>query len=363
MRVIHLNTNRRWGGGENQILHLLRLTQGEEFRPLLLARPEGPLLAKSKEAGLEAEPFRYFSAYGLLSIGRLAGLLRSRGADILHLHDADAVSLGAAAGRMLRGEAKLVVHRRIASPMRKNAVTRWKYDPRHIAAFVAVSKSAEQSLLDFGISPSKIRVIPSGVDTAGLAPLPDKAAARQALGLESGYWIGTVTTLAPKKNNETFLLAAAKILAKIPDARFLIVGDGPERARLEDMAKALNLDPSRMRFLGYQSQATRYTAVLDLFLFPSVLEGSPGAPKEAMALEIPVIAANSRGNDEIVRSGTGVLVPPTDAEVWADAVFELHKNTAWAREMAKAASAHVRENFSMEQMARKTANLYREIHG
>lgn len=328
---------------------------------MLLARPGGKLFARSKEAGFEAEPFSFFSRFGLLSMGRLAGILRAQGADVLHLHDGDAVSLGVPAAAMLRNALRVVVHRRIASPLRRNALTRWKYSPRRVAAFIAVSKSAEQGLLDFGIPASRIRIVPSGVDLAALDPLADKAGRRQELELGDGFWIGTASTLSPKKNNETFLLAAAQVALKIPESRFLILGDGPERSRLESMAKDLDLGPDRVRFLGHRDDAVRYIAALDLFLFPSISEGSPGALKEAMALEIPVIAANARGNDEIVRSGTGVLVPPHDAEVWADAAFEIFKNRAWAREIAKAGATHIREHFSMEQMALKTAQIYREL--
>lgn len=362
MRVVHLNTNSRWGGGENQILHLLRGTRGPEFQPLLLARKRSPLFAKAAAEGLEAQPFDPLSRLGPLSMGRLAGILREAGADILHLHDGDAVSLGLPAALTNR-RLRVVAHRRIASPMRRNPLTRWKYSVKRIAAYVAVSESAKAPLVEFGIPQEKIRLIPSGVDLERIRPPEDRNGLRRELGLEEGTWIGTVTALNPKKNLQTFLRAAARIARELPGARFLVVGEGSERGALEDLARSLLLGRERLRFAAYQEEAWRFAAALDVFVFCSLLEGSPGALKEAMALGVPVVAGNSPGTSEIVADGTGVLVPAAEPDVYADAILHVLGHAPWAREMAARGAERVRSRFSMHQMIERTAALDRELCG
>lgn len=360
MRIVHLNTNLRWGGGENQLFHLLQGTKGGEFSPFLLARGRGELIRRVKETGIDSASFDFVFRYGPLAIGRLAGLLREKEARILHIHDGEGVSLGAPAAA-LNPQVKLVVHRRIASPMRNNWLTRWKYSPKRVSAYVAVSESAKKSLLNFGIPEEKIHLIPSGIDLEQLSPVTDRIALRRELNLPEGIWIGTVTTLEAKKNNETFLRAAAQIGEKIPEAKFLLVGDGPQRKQLEGLAFSLGLKPDQFHFAGFQERAARFTAAMDLFLFPSLLEGSPGALKEAMALETPVIAANAPGNQEIVRDRLGILVPPSDAQAYAQTAVLLLQNREEAQKLAKAAAVFVRENFSMKSLVEKTTALYREL--
>jgi glycosyltransferase involved in cell wall biosynthesis len=360
LRVVHLDTNRRWGGGEAQVLELVRGLDPGSFHPLLLARPGSELSRRARDAGCEVEAFDFSWPYAPRAILRLRRRLRALGASLLHLHDGTAVSLGVPAGAGLRGLA-LVVHRRIASPLRRNPATRWKYAPKRIAAYVAVSESARRSLLDVGVPPAKIHLIPSGLDPRRLAPAADRAHLRAELGLLPGLWLGTACALEPKKNVETFVRAAALLAAQLPEARFLVLGDGPERAQLEGLGARLGLVPKRLRFEGLREDATRWIAALDLFVFPSLREGSPGVVKEAMAVGVPVLAADAPGTREVVAHDTGRLVPPFAADAYAEAALALLEDPAGRAALAARAREHVCRHFDVRLTLERTARLYREL--
>jgi len=167
-------------------------------------------------------------------------------------------------------------------------------------------------------------VIPNGVDVGKFHPRWPTPALRRELDLPPGVpTAAIVAALRPEKNHELFLHAAAIVRRQLPQAQFLVVGDGPRRAELEVLARLLSLDES-VRFLGARRDVPDLLALADVFVLTSHMEANPVSILEAMAVEKPVIATRVGSVPETVIDGkTGFLTTPGSAEEIASRLIEL----------------------------------------
>lgn len=223
---------------------------------------------------------------------------------------------------------------------------------------VAVSNDIARSLAASGVSRSRIRVIPNGVDTERFAPPTpaERLAARTALDVPDGtFVVGSVGRLVPEKSYHTLIEAIAGLPS--PDVLVAIVGEGPERARLEASARDVGVE-RRVRLLGERSDVPLLLKGMDLFVLPSVSEGMSNTILEAMASGLPVISTPVGGTREILRSADdGLLVPPGQARALGAALRELHGSEPERRRLADAALERVRRHFSITVMTRSHAML------
>lgn len=351
---------RGWGGGELQVLNLVRGLRRSGLRSTLLARPGGELLRRASESGdVDTSAFGFLFPYGPLASIRLRRLLRRIGATVLHVHDGRGAAVGLAAGRGLRN-LSIVVHRHTSSPIRKNRFSQRRYRSDCITAFIAVSESASDNLRHIGVPMERVTVIPGGVDLDNLQEDGDRLKYRAEIGSGTGPVIGTVGALVPKKDIGTFIRAAAILSRRNSSARFVVVGEGRERAALEAQARAAGLG-DRIVFTGAVPEAHSYIGAMDAFAFPSLREGSPGVVKEAMALGVPVVAARSPGTEETVPEGTGLLVPAQDADAMAQAIERVLEPSNGRERMIEEARAWVAESYSVAGMVAGTIDLYRGL--
>jgi glycosyltransferase involved in cell wall biosynthesis len=154
---------------------------------------------------------------------------------------------------------------------------------------------------------------------------------------------------------------AALLLCDFPAARFVIVGDGPQRDELVALARDLGI-ADRVIFAGFRTDVPDLMSAFDLFVLASVFEPFGLVLVEAMALEKPVVASRVNGIPEVVADGeAGLLVPPRDPHALAEAAARLLRDQALARHMGQAGRGRVLARFTVEAMAGKTMALYEEI--
>ena len=213
-----------------------------------------------------------------------------------------------------------------------------------------------------GIARSKYRIVPNAVEADRLETesripvdgLPDWDSAPVA---------GYVGGLQARKRVRTLARIAPRILARVPEARFLIVGDGAERAAFESDCARLGV-ADRFHFAGYRAEVAAYVRRLQVLVHPSMNEGCCNAILEAEALGVPPVAYAVGGNPEIVREGvTGLLVPDGDEDALADAASRLLLAPNEARGMGARARDLIRREYSVEQMTRRTLEVYDEVLG
>lgn len=195
--------------------------------------------------------------------------------------------------------------------------TAYRLASRGINRVMAITRTTgEQLMKDFGVRPERVQVVYSGVPQQQY-PRPPRA--------DGSILIGSVGMLIPQKGVETFVRAIPLVLAKFPAARFVIVGDGPERQHLETLAAQLGV-AGRLEFLGFREDVPQLMAGLDTFVFSAfpTYDGLPRVILEAMVQRTPVVAARTTPIEEVVQQGrTGRLYTPGNAEELATAVGQV----------------------------------------
>ena len=163
------------------------------------------------------------------------------------------------------------------------------------------------------------------------------------------------------KRQDLLIQAFRPIKTTMPEARLLLVGDGPEREALAQLSRRLGLC-EHVHFAGYRSDRERCLAAMDVFTLSSDSEGTPLALLEAWAARLPVVATAVGGLRELIEHGlTGLLVPPGDSERLARALQRLLADEALRQTLAAAGNAAVCSRFTLSAMAHKYANEYHEI--
>lgn len=176
--------------------------------------------------------------------------------------------------------------------------------------------------------------------------------------------IGSVGRLEePKKGLTVLLSAARRVVDQFPKARFVIAGDGPDRARLEKMSAELNLI-SHVRFIGAQKNVWPLFDAFDVFVLPSRWEGFGIVLLEAMARGLPVVATRQGGVPEVVVDReTGTLVPVNDESALAEAILGFLGNPEKAKGAGRRGQARVKEKFDLNATVRRMESIYRECLG
>ena len=231
-------------------------------------------------------------------------------------------------------------------------------------AFIAVAETHGQYLAAHeGCPASRICVVPNGIDVAKFRPSwPDRALQEQ-LGLTPETpVVGILAALRPEKNHELFLQAAALVHRQLPEARFLIVGDGPRLMDLKVLANNLAISDA-VHFLGTRADVPDVLSLCNVIALTSHMEANPVSILEAMAVEKPVVATNVGSVGASVHDGeNGFLVPAGSAEEVARRVLELLRDRDRAAAMGRAGREFVIAHGSVDRMVRGYENLISEIY-
>jgi len=296
-----------------------------------------------------------------VSAPRLARLLARRQFDLIHCHCGQTLTLAL----LVRSLAPLwgarpipiVAHRRIASPLHRNPLTRWKHRSG-ADRVVAVSNAVRDSLVLSGVPPDRVRVIHSGI------PIPrenaESALLTPAPGAESPV-IGCTANYLPTKGLDILVEAAGIVVREFTQARFWLIGEGPLRNKLQAQIEALHLQ-RHVELLGYRTDIRQLLSQMHLFALASRSEGTPNSVLEAMLAGRAVVATRAGGTPEVVDHGkTGLLVPPDDPESLAAALCELLRDGPRRDAMGRAGHDRVCAQFSEDVTVAKTEALYAEI--
>jgi glycosyltransferase involved in cell wall biosynthesis len=224
-----------------------------------------------------------------------------------------------------------------------------------------------QQVIPFALSYEGVRAeqavyIPNGVSFEQQSRSLDALGIRSKLGISpAARVIGTVGRLSPQKGHRYLLSAFAQVLAQVPSAVLLVIGDGPLRSELAEEARQLEI-AERVHFLGQRGDVPDLLACMDVYVQSSLFEGMPNAVMEAMAAGKPVIATAIDGTKELISDGeTGWLVEPSDAKAMAEGIVTVLKNPTEARRRGAAAAQRVRTDFSLERMVNAYDQLYRSL--
>ncbi len=360
MFSLHIDSARTWRGGQNQVLQTVLGMRALGHRATLVAHPAGELRQRVQE-GLDLIPLAPANEMDLSAAWRLSRLVKQLKPDVLHAHDPHAVAMAALGLSMSTQLSKppLVASRRVDFHLKGNALSRWKY--RQVDCFVCASDAIRKMIIADGVPAAYAVTIHEGIDLAHVAAAPQAD-------LHADLWlpheapiVGNVAALVPHKGQRHLVDAAALVVRQVPDARFVIAGEGELRHALERQIKERHLE-KHVFLAGFRPDILSVHKAFDIFVMSSVTEGLGTSLLDAMACAKPVVATTAGGMPEVVADGeTGLLVPPRDDRALAAAIVTLLKDRQKRIAMGAAGERRVREHFSAERMVQDTLDLYRRV--
>lgn len=336
------------GGAEVYLMALAEeLGRSLPVVALLPAAAPGELVDALERAGVETRPVRGLARRpSPLAAARLAAALRMLDPALVHVNLTDqgdgvaALAAASAARRPATATLHLVIPRSAAwlERLSRAALGRTR-------RVVAVSESVAVYLTERGVATTVV--------ANGVAPPPTDPDARAELGVEAGAaLVGGIGRLDRQKGWDVLCAAAPLVRERVPDARIVVVGDGPERERLT----ALGRDAG-VAFAGYRERAGRFAGAFDVVVVPSRYEGFGLVAVEAMLAGVPVVASDVGGLPEVV-GDAGVLVPPEDPKALGAAVAGLLTDRERARELGARGRRRAEERFGRARMAAETLAVW-----
>ena len=352
LNVMFMLTSMPVGGAETLLVNLVRGMDLDRFNPMVCCLKElGPL---GEEIQKEFPTFHNFlsNKYDVRVFGRLTRLLREKQIDAI-------VTVGAGDkmfwGRLAAKRARIpVVLSALHSTGWPDGVGKLNRMLTPITdGFIAVAKEHGKFLAEFeGFPEDKVFVIPNGIDTKRFA---FDAQAREKIRSEVGIpqdakVTGIVAALREEKDHALFVKVAAKVKQNVPNAHFMIVGDGPERPAIEALAGELDLT-DRLHMLGSRSDIPELLSAMDLFSLTSKNEANPVSIIEAMACHVPVVAPDVGSiSDNVIDGETGFLYEVSNAEQAAEKWTKILSDDALAKEISVKAHEFANQNASLDSM-------------
>jgi glycosyltransferase involved in cell wall biosynthesis len=351
LRVLAITGNAIVGGMESAVLRLAQRLPAHGIRLTALCPFESTFTAALRDCGVPVHVAPIGERLRWHAIQFAVGLVREHDVDVVHAHMPAAHAVGALAGKITHTPVLATIH---AMHLSMQDLEAHRLTRTHLCV---VSEAARVHAQSVGVAPSRLTLIRNGVDSKRFVPRDSGAAADAAAPPLVGY----VGRLSHEKHPALFLRAAVLVHARLPHARFIVIGDGPLRAELEALAARLCISHV-VTFAGECADMPARYAGIDLMLLTSWHEGTPLAVLEAMSCALPVVATEVGGVPELVVSGTtGWLVAAGDEAAMAERTLALLHDRATMRRFGHAARERARTTFSLDGHVQRTAALLRSL--
>ena len=355
---LHVDAESGFSGGEVQVFHLLEGLRARGQRVLLAAPPGSRALLEAQRLGIEGLAVRMRNDLDLPSVLALRRAILRLQPDIVHLHTGRATWLGGHAARWAHVPA--ICTRRMDRDVRRGARTRWTYDGL-VTSVAAISRAVRDRLVEGGVDPARIVLIPDGVDPAALRSPCAAGTLRKELGAGACEFVLLVlATLVRRKGVDVLLDALGLLAARGIRPVAWIAGEGPERGALERIVRERGL--LNVRFLGWRTDAAALLEACDALVLPSRREGLGVAVLEALACGRAVVASAVGGITEaVIDRECGMLVPPAEPEPLAAAIALLLERPDLCARLGAAGRVRVTQGFLSTQMVAGYDRLYRDV--
>ena len=363
MRILQISSSRTYGGGERHFVDLCRGLQGRGHEVFAALRP-----TNNWQERLDFLPdgkifhVSIRNSFGILSASRMASFAKDMGIDVIHAHVARDY-IPASIASTLSGRAKFVLTRHVLFPLKPFN----RFALKNVSKAIAVSPGVARALKQI-FPPKKVVVIPNGIDVREIDTEERdrlRSEFRSFHGIPPGAPLaGTMGELIPLKGHNDFILAANEIAARVPEARFIIVGrdntvDKAHRRDLRRLVKVFGLE-DRFLFLDWVDDTASFFAALDVFVSASRSESFGMAILEAMASGTAVLATETDGGRELI-SDERMRCPVNDPVNLAEKLAGLLADPEQRRQLADKLRIEARERFSLDQMVSRTEEVYLDL--
>ncbi|MDD5226838.1 MAG: glycosyltransferase family 4 protein [Candidatus Omnitrophica bacterium] len=373
MNILYVVTQLELGGAQKQLLSLIRRLNRDRYNLFLFTAQDGLLMEEALSiVGLSLHRSKYLKRSvdplrDLLAMIEMTRFIKKNKIDIVHTHSSKAGILGRWAGILTR--VKMIIHtvhgwsfNDFQMPFfRKLCVGLEKLSARFTDKIIVVSHHDKQKGLRFKIgTDSRYSLLRYGIDRAQFG-MKDPSV-RSELGIsDDALVIGTIACFKPQKALEDFVKLAFLAKQVFPRVRFLLIGDGVLREKIEKLIEKFDLS-SQFILAGWRKDVPRLLSAMNVFTLTSLWEGLPVAVLEAMVSQVPVVATRTGGISEIVMEGeTGFLVPCHDMSSMLEKVCVLFRDVSLKNRIIQSAKQRVNEKFDTETMVKAHEDLYQRL--
>lgn len=368
-----------FGGAEKVNLTLLKSIDRSRFdiHPILLIRPwenENYFISELKKNNyryltipVAIKPSKIGKDYFRIirSMNMLFIILRKNKYDIVHTNGYFADIIGVPISKLLGISHISTCHGFIKTDRKLsfyNALNRFTL--RFATLVIAVSESIKEQLINNGLEESNISVIQNAVEISNVneSLRKDRKEKKSILDLsQDDFVVAYIGRLSEEKGIQHLIKAYSIIEKRNAYIRLIIIGDGPDKNKLIELVTKKRLT-DKVSFVGFQNDIESWLAAIDIFILPSLTEGTPMALLEAMSFGLPVIASAVGGVPKVIKSMiNGILVSPANPNQIADAIIKLYNNDELRLKIARKAAETIATHFSINQWITKIESVYLDI--
>ena len=360
-KVVQFTDSVGFGGAEQCLLNLMSGFDRNIWRVALIYYPAqglSPLIEGALKLGVSLRPVPGGKgARRIKTMMRLYRTLQEERPDVFHAHMSwqSACASGIFIAALSRIPAVVAtLHLYVDVRLSLTDQIRSMLTHACVDRFITVSHGVAEKLFQTGVRDRKVTIVQNGIPPDRFSRRPDLLLLEK-LSVSSGQPIILTIARLVEQKGISYLLKAASL---VPEAVFLLAGDGPDRAALEAQMESLGLK-ERVRFLGHREDIPALLSICDLFVLPSLFEGLPLSILEAMAAGKPVISTAIGGvNEAIIHGKTGVLLPPGDPHALAAAIRRTLADQTFAKKLSAAGQERVGRYFSINKMVKEISEIY-----
>jgi len=371
-RIAYIMTPVEFGGSEKVGLNFLRNVDRSAFEihPILFFRPwEGDSFFLKEIKKENFSPHRIPVSLGkhdylwlMRRSKKLLSYLRQGHFDLLHTHGYVADILGISSARLLKIPVISTCHGFIESDRKLSIYNRFdRFFLKFADEIIAVSTSIRSILISGGVEASHIKVIPNavGINISEASFTSHRSEIRRSFSLpENDFVLGYVGRLSKEKGLEYLIEAVSLARTANCPAKLMIVGDGPLKPQLQTIVRQRRLEP-HVIFTGFQNNVEQFLPAMDVFVLPSLTEGTPIALLEAMAYGIPSIASAVGQIPTIITSGeSGMLITPGSTQEIHKHIVFLYGNPLVRKSISKTAQEKIQGEFDIKAWVEKIESEY-----
>jgi glycosyltransferase involved in cell wall biosynthesis len=358
MKIVHVETGRRFYGGAQQVIWLIQGLESRGIDNVLVCAKHAAIEGMARELGMAVDALPCAGDLDLSFVWRLRRVLQRESPDLVHCHSRRGADfLGGQAATMVGIPA--VLSRRVDN-VESALVAGLRY--RRFARVIAISQNIASVLRNAGLSDERLTVIRSAVDVGHMQSQRDRRFLEAEFGIApEAVAIAIVAQLIPRKGHRFVLEAMASLKNRYPNARVAVFGNGVLEDDLRRLVAALGLSEV-VHFAGYRDDLDEYLSSFDMLVHPATLEGLGVAMLKASAAGLPVIAFDVAGAREtVLHDQTGLLVPAGDVESLAAAMARLIDDTALRHRLGENGRNRMQQEFSVDNMVDQHVNCYRAV--